>query len=565
MRLSIQVCTVAGTLALLTAFCLSGVALAGKSYSAESYTSRIAIEKEGSLLVTETVLFYFSGGKFTYVYRNLPQEKTDGISVISARMDGKELPEGTTAKHVEITKGSQIKVKWHFDPTDKPHTFVLVYRAKSVIQKNADADFFNWNALPTDYDYTIKNAKVTVSYPVGARPLGTPVVERGQAKVETRDTTSIFTVQKLKSATPLQISQRFQKDTLTTVKPDWQKQNERTGTTLPYALLGAFLFLAAGLVPLILFALRYRRGAAPPATMAVSTEPPVDLHPAVINALNSVSGGPNWNGVLATIFGLANRGVLRIVDLQRPGSIFKAHRYQIEFSAIPMDLEPPEQGLFNLLFQERYGPAISLTKAGQLYASRSTLFNKPVQQWMRELGLIDPIRERGRHQLTIFSSIELLLSLAIGLLMLLVWVRPNLLSPIIILIPGGLALAACIGYILTLSISPLSDKGYQESLACKNFAGYLHKISRGKAPASEPDLFARYLLYATTFGLLPIWARYFQKRHQLTIPPWFSSTLAQRDMSGAFVHMAGSSAAMGGSSAGAGSGGAAGGGGSGAG
>jgi hypothetical protein len=79
--------------------------------------------------VTETIDFRFVGGPFTYVYRNLPTDHTDGITDIAASMDGASLPQGKNAGEVEVSSGNPIQVTWHFTPTsDATRRFVLTYR-----------------------------------------------------------------------------------------------------------------------------------------------------------------------------------------------------------------------------------------------------------------------------------------------------------------------------------------------------------------------------------------------------------------------------------------------------
>ncbi len=47
--------------------------------------------------VVETVIFRFEGGTFTYVFRELPRRRTDDIEIVSATMDGRDMPIGSGA------------------------------------------------------------------------------------------------------------------------------------------------------------------------------------------------------------------------------------------------------------------------------------------------------------------------------------------------------------------------------------------------------------------------------------------------------------------------------------
>ena len=127
---------------------LSQPSAPAKTYSAEQFNQAITVQQDGSLLVKETVIFTFSGGPFTYVYRDLPTDKTDGVVVLSATMDEHTMPRGTGAGQVEIAAGNPVKVTWHFAPlSDQTHTFVLAYRDLGVVQKAPGADLLNWEVL----------------------------------------------------------------------------------------------------------------------------------------------------------------------------------------------------------------------------------------------------------------------------------------------------------------------------------------------------------------------------------------------------------------------------------
>jgi hypothetical protein len=139
---------------------LSQPSAPAKTYSAEQFNQAISVQQGGTLLVKETVVFIFTGGPFTYVYRDLPTDKTDGIVVLSALMDEHTMQRGTGAGQVEIAAGNPVKVTWHFAPlSDQRHTFTLTYRVLGVVQKASDADLLNWEVLPTNYAYAIRSGQ----------------------------------------------------------------------------------------------------------------------------------------------------------------------------------------------------------------------------------------------------------------------------------------------------------------------------------------------------------------------------------------------------------------------
>ena len=159
-------------LALLLLLCALPLSVgAAKSYTAERFDVEWNLTENGTLEVTETVVFRFAGGPFTYVYRELPQDYSDGIEGIAASLDGQLLPAGSQAGQVEIAGNDPIKVTWHFAPTtDTTHTFQLKYRVLGMIRQEAGADLFWWNALPTDYEYPIRRARCASPIRSGCSP-----------------------------------------------------------------------------------------------------------------------------------------------------------------------------------------------------------------------------------------------------------------------------------------------------------------------------------------------------------------------------------------------------------
>ena len=62
--------------------------LAAKDYRAERFDVQFDLQPDGSALVTETVVFRFEGGPFTFAFREIEPTETDGVTFISASMDG---------------------------------------------------------------------------------------------------------------------------------------------------------------------------------------------------------------------------------------------------------------------------------------------------------------------------------------------------------------------------------------------------------------------------------------------------------------------------------------------
>jgi len=542
-------------------------AVPAKDYAAERYDAAIMVKEGGSLLVTETVTFKFVGGPFTYVFRDIPTDKTDGIEIRSASMDDQTMQHGSGTGQVEITYGNPVKVTWHFAPvSDQTHTFVLTYQVMGVFQKAQDADVLNWIALPTDYAYAIHSSTITVSYPEQAILIGTPEVVQGSALVTTTPGNVVFSAHNLKPKTRLEIGLKFRSGSVITQAPQWQQLQELSIALIPPFLLGGLAIFVFGSLGMIWYYRRYRRkpSALEGETFPVTT-PPDDLPPAIAGAL--LIQRPNWNNALSTLFELAKREVLSISQSDQPKKWYRSQpEFLIELISQPPDLRPHELGLLALLFETKRGmdSTTSISKISRTYTSRYKRFNNPLKQEMRVMGLLDTERQHIRRRFLAISLILLILG-CIAMLLSLLFGIPTGTWPILFLPLGVIGVSITVA-VLWGMFSTLSEKGMQDAARWKAFSHYLRDITRGKELDLPQDVFERNLMYATTFGLAEKWVKYFQKQGMAVVPPWFHSlaTTNVDDLSH-FVTMIAVSHAVGGSSGAGGGGGAAGGGSSGAG
>lgn len=122
-------------LILLVSIFIATPVFAAKSYYAERFDVLIELQENGSAIITETVEFRFEGDPFTFAFREISANETDGLTFLDASMDGIPMPQGTQAGQVEVEAGEPLKVTWHFPPTsDASRVFVVRYRADGIIR-----------------------------------------------------------------------------------------------------------------------------------------------------------------------------------------------------------------------------------------------------------------------------------------------------------------------------------------------------------------------------------------------------------------------------------------------
>ena len=541
-----------------------------KSYSADRFDVDITVQADGSLEVTERLTFGFVGGPFTYVFRHLPAEYTDGIDVISASVDGVPLSEGKDAGQVEIAGRDPVKVTWHFAPTsDSTHTFDLTYRVWGVVRQESDADVLIWQALPDEYEYSIAASTIRVTYPETAPLLGTPEVQKGTATIEQGVNTVTFDARDLKPNATLIVALRFDAGSLIDTPPQWQTRGTSGDRGGPiFAIIGSIV-AALVVILLMVFVSRARvlssaRGEAP------LTLPPSALPPAIAGVLmrnGSVDATWAWAYALGACFDLAQRGVIVIEEAPR-GSWLRGRDFIFRLNSNTATLRPHERGLIDMFFGDKSGlqSEVRLSKLRNNMYSRLKPFSQSLKTECETLGFFNAESRRRSTALVVWGVLLLCLGIglivaAAALLMDTLGVLPLFIAIAVVILGVGLIIAGA-------SLSPLSEDYQQKALEWKSFAKYLMDVTRQRDTLVHREQFEGYLSYAAAFGLAQPWARYLKKHEDLEVPAWFRTLAAEDGGRGAFVAMMAASSSAGGAAGAAGAagaGGAAGGGASGAG
>jgi len=541
---------------------------AAKTYVAERYDVVLAAQPDGSLLVTETIRFYFQGGPFDHVYRTVPPRRTDGLTFLGAAMDGMPLAQDeVSARRVEIDrKNGRLRVTWRFPKlSDATHTFTLRYRADGVIVPgDAGGAVLQWHALPTERRYPIATAAVRLDMPAGATFDELPGLKGPNGgEIERTATGFVITARNLERRRDLQVRAAFT-PAVAVRRPAWLDREARIAANAPQYVRAAIVVAVVGIA---LFAFLGFRDLRPePDTMPEAdrlVEPPADRPPAIAGAL--VRGGrPMYPDAVATLYALGARGVVRVVEMEKR-HWYQSRDYEIELTPSAV-LRPHEEALIHALFKDavRRGGKARLSDLSKRVYARWATFRSPVLEEMRMAGLIDPARQDVQRR---WARIGTALLIAAGATVAYaLWIVREA-GPAPLLIPLSLGILAAVAFIVSALLSILSDQGVIEARRWKRFRGFLADASR--QVGADTGFVERYLPYAIVFGLAGKWAKALKKQGGPSIAPaWFqaSSTVASN---AAFVALIASSSGSGatgaGAGAGGGGGGAAGGGGSGAG
>mgnify|MGYP003372949537 FL=1 len=503
---------------LFIALLLSIAAQDDKSYSADRFDVDVAAQTDRSLLVEETVAFRFVGGPFSFVFRELPTDHTDGITDIVAGVDGVPWPEGTGPGQVEIEDGNPIIITWHLSPTSNVmQNFTLSYRALGVVRQGDGADVLDWQALPDEYEYDIASSTVTVSYPAMAIRQGEPEVTAGKADTTTVDGQAVFTQGNLSAGDPLVVRLNFAPGGFSNTLPTWQTQTQAQNSRAWIWITAAVATLVGGLIAVFAAARPYQRTIRK--ANSFLHKPPADLPPALAGWLFNQT--VSWQHGLATLFDLAARGLITIEEAVEK-KWYQSNQFAITLLNRSGNLRPHESALLDLLFTDKSGTphdTITMSDMGQLItSSRWKKFTESLEGEAEAQGLVSrESKERGKRMM-IWSGILMLMLVPLAVLLFVLWTTfggwPLLLA-------GAIFIVGLIALLSGATLSPLSDRGAKLAEAFDPFRRFLDQAGKGKMDVPDPAYYEAYLPYATAFGYAQPWVKQQSKAGYDVAPSYF--------------------------------------------
>ena len=540
-----------------------------KGYSANRFDVDVAVQTGGSLHVTEQVDFRFDGGPFTFVFRELPTDHTDGIENIQAGVDGVPWPLGDEPGQVEIEDGDPIRVTWHLPPTtDSTLSFDLSYDALGVVRQAANSDILDWQALPEDYEYTIDTSQVVFTYPPSAVLQDSPVLLEGNGVILqlTKNNVRISSVD-LGPDEPIVARLTFEPGMLITSPPAWQAQ-QRAADSLAWVwgVLAAIALLGGGFA-IIRSAQPYQRSKHD--GKSISYVPPSKLSPALAGVISGHDTAVSWQHALATVFDFAGRGYLTIEEMP-DRKWYEGEDFVIRVDSWPVDMLPHEQALMDMVFRDKSGAEImSVTGTEMSKAVSSGNWNTYKDAVTDELILQDMISPKRQEVTQRYQALALILMVASAIMFVSAFLLREQFGLWTLLLVGAVFVLGFLSFIVSSTISTRTKYGEQMDDAWDPFRRFIEQASKGKEPIVDADLFERYLPYAIAFGVAEGWAKQNEKAGWQEVPSYFRALNQDSDFStAAFIAVIAASSSSGGaasaSASGAGAG-AAGGGASGAG
>ena len=302
----------------------------------QSFDSRIAIQKDGALDVTETITVRVENAAINHgIYRDFPTRYADkhgrrvrvDFSLAGTWLDGKEEPNAveTLTNGVRIRIGSADKIV-----PQGEHVYTIQYRATRMLGRFKNFDELYWNATGNGWDFPIDRATATITLPSTVR-FGQRAAYTGQrgsteqaARVTAEEPGSISfaTIRPLYAREGLTIAASFPKGVI-----DEPTQSTRLAWLL--ADWGPPLTGAAGLAAILgyLFYAWRKAGRDPrPGTVVPLFSPPDDLSPAAMRYV--VEQNLDNRAFAAALVDSAVKGHVRLVEEE--GGWFNSNERRIE-------------------------------------------------------------------------------------------------------------------------------------------------------------------------------------------------------------------------------------------
>ncbi|MGE5285620.1 MAG: DUF2207 domain-containing protein [Micromonosporaceae bacterium] len=477
-----------------------------------SYDTAFAIQRNGSVVVTEQIVYDFGGNKRHGIIRVIPvkfryngsYDRTYTLTVLSVQSPD------APAQYQAENNGSSVSIRIG-DPgqlVTGQHTYRLTYRLRGVLTAYASHDEFYWNATGNQWNVPIGRAAVQVSAPAQvtravcyAGPAGStrPCQQGGIT-----NGSATFTQSGLGPHEGVTVAVAIPAGVVPVPRPvleeRWTLQRAFAATPATLGVSGGLLLALMAAGALIMRARRRDRLPARPqdATLA-ETAPPEGLRPGQAGLL--LTGVAGSREITATIVDLAVRGYLRIEEEQRPGSrdwkLVLPPQANGQFGGL-LDYEQTLLGaLLKNAVQEEGIPHVWLSlvaAAVPLRQVRNELYRQaPGRGWFTARP--DRVRRRWR--------IAGCVVLVISLLMVLVVAAST--DAGLVAIPFVLAGLAMIAGARWMPVR--TEQGRQLASRLLAFQDYIKTATVAQARTGGPgDALYDYLPYAIVFGCTSEWA-----------------------------------------------------------
>lgn len=532
-----------------------------------SFTSDITVRTNGSLMITETIVYDFEDedrhGIFRIIPTDHPQEATAwykyryiDIDLTGARMDGQ-----TVSYEDESASGEfNIRIGDADRTISGVHTYELTYTVSGALFSEEEMLELYWNVTGDEWKVPIETIVTNVHMPANAYAgqascyVGDAGSSEQCATAEAGDSLT-FTTGDLAPGEGMTVAALLDP----TVIDAGMREELRL---VWFMLVAGVLLLAGGIYA------TYRLRTAHYRSMPVIAqyEPYESARPMYAGML--IDGTLDGRDVTAGIVHLAEQGFLRIKHLEKKFLIFDTSDYEIELRKDANEAPGPFlKNVLELLFDDAatIGSTVTLSEIKKDLPKQQ--LNQKILVQLRK-AMREELEHAGFFERTFSFSGPKRVLICGGAVLALLAVLAILLDRILLVLVFGFLGVCIIG--VAVAWNRRTVRGYEALNHLKGFKLFLSVTDKERfafhnAPEKSPELFMQYLPYAIAFGVEEKWAKAFR---DLTMPnpEWYEGGNAGAFTATAFAHdmstfssslatSSGSSPSSGGGSAGGGAGG----------
>lgn len=500
---------------------LPAPALAQRTIEIPRFHSRIVVEQDGTIDITETFTARFNGS-WNGIYRTVPVKYrtpqglnwTIRIDLVSVTDDqGNELRTETShPRHY-------VKYKiWVPGAQDTERTIVLHYRAKNALRFFEDHDELYWNATGDEWEMPLGMVSAEVVLPGDASGIRTTSYNgvvgstAGDAEIAQAGSSIRFTMPR-----PLEYLEGL------TVVVGWDKGliPEPTFLDKSMGVLAANWPLGVPFAVLALMLWIWSRIGRDPRKrpIAVQYEPPANMTPAEAGTLTDER--VDMRDITATIVDLAVRGFLRIEETEEPVLLGLSTKQEFTFHELrkvdgQVELAPHESKVLRGIF--KHGSSVPLSELkDEFYTELSGIKNGV----MNQLTLKQHYLRRPDHvrAWAIAGGLVCLLIVIFGGGILSTVLQLQL-TPVPFVIAG--ILSAIIIVVIGWNMPARTESGTRALEQVLGFSEFLERVDKEKYEHIKrtPEMFERFLPYAMAFGVEQQWSKAFKDMY-MEPPTWY--------------------------------------------
>ncbi|HEY69378.1 MAG TPA: DUF2207 domain-containing protein, partial [Anaerolineae bacterium] len=492
----------------------------------------LTVLPSGELQVVEHQTITFTSGTFTFGYRDIPMDKTEGISNVIVSQAGvgnySYGYSGAAYTFYTETSGGTLNIHWYFPPaTNTTLTFDISYTVQGAIRIHDDGDRLQWFPILVNHDFPILASNVIVRLPSGASFLEVDSAGERVMWEVSADTRSVtYVVQDTLSANKtIEIGVAFTHGIIPSVKPYWQDQAEQDEfydlKVKPWVNLGVVaigLFLAIG-GPLAVYLLWFVRGRDPKIGPVPEylTEPPDDSPPGLLGTL--VDEQADMRDIVASIVDLARRGYMTIEEVEKPGFFYTKsvdHVFRLENKSRE-DLTTFEEDILDGIFT-RSSREKSLSDLRNKFYSKLPGIERELYKELVRRKFFKRRPDQVRNQWRGISFVFIAFACG-GSVLAMSILSTYTQSAICVAVALGIT---AVSMLLTARHMPAKTPvGSEAAARWAAFKEYLMRIDKLTDIQEAGDQFERYLPYAIAFGINKSWVWKFSTLTETPAPRWY--------------------------------------------